>query len=95
MKTKKIKAKRYWKTASGTFLHPAKKSAQYFSGFNAAEVAPVVVLPADAGSVEAMVDQANIGITMSLSDGRSGVTSRELARAALSSIGIHSRAPKS
>jgi hypothetical protein len=57
MKTKKIKAKRYWKTSSGTFLHPDKKSAQYFSGFNAAEVAPVVVLPADLVSVKAMIAQ--------------------------------------
>lgn len=83
MKARKIKAKRYWKTSSGTFLHPDKKSAQYFSGFNAAEVAPVVVLPADAASVERMVVQITVEW---MKGGHHSVY--DLARSALAAIGI-------
>jgi hypothetical protein len=64
MKTAKVKAKRYWKTAAaklgggrGIYLYADKKSAHYFSGFNAAKVKPVAVLPADADSIERMVEQ--------------------------------------
>lgn len=57
MKPKKIKAKRYWRRPHSLQLYGTKEIAQYYSGFAALEVAPVVVLPADAASVEAMVEQ--------------------------------------
>jgi hypothetical protein len=84
---KKIKAKRYWKTACGSYLYADKKSAQYFSGFHAGQVAPVTVLPADADSIERMVNQ--IVLAMSKTDG----TGVDLARAALAAIGVKSKRP--
>lgn len=58
----KIKATRYWKSASGSYLYPDKKSAQYFSGFEAPKVKPVVVLPCDKASYDAMLEQAATAI---------------------------------
>lgn len=56
-KPKKIKARRYWKTPTSLLLHKNKRAAQYFSGFDAKHVIRTYVLPADAASVERMVEQ--------------------------------------
>lgn len=53
---------KYWKSAGGSYLYPNKKAAQYFSGFQAPSVKPVAVLPMDAASVEAMVEQISTAI---------------------------------
>ncbi len=57
MKHMKIKAQRYWRTPNSLRIYGTKKTAKYYSGFAADKVAPVYVLPADAASVEAMVEQ--------------------------------------
>jgi len=88
MSAAKVKAKRYWKTYSGSYLYADKKSAHYFSGFNAAKVTPVAVLPADADSIERMVTQ--MVLAMSETDG----TGVDLARAALAAIGVKSKGGK-
>jgi hypothetical protein len=83
MKPKKITAKRFWKSASGSYLYPDKKSAQYFSGFEAPKVAPVVVLPYDSASYTAMIAQIK-----SKMGGLEMWTADALARASLAAIGI-------
>ena len=81
----KVKAKRYWKTASGSYLYPEKKAAQYYSGFHSAKVTPVAVLPADNASVCDMVAQIT---KVWRSESRSVGTANELAMRALAAIGI-------
>ena len=84
---KKIKARKMWGSTTVTPTVVLFSTEDSGSVFNGSRIAPFYVLPSDAASVEAMVDQANHGI-MSLSDGCSGVTSRDMARAALAAIGI-------
>lgn len=93
-KPKPVKAKRYYKTENGTLLYPTLKQAQYFSGFNAPNVAPVAVLPCDKASVDAMVEQVAVGISSNKWVVWDDVTEevkigfRLRARAALAAIGI-------
>lgn len=53
----KIKARKYWRRPDSLNLHEARKTAQHFSGFEAKYIESVCLLPADAASVEAMVEQ--------------------------------------
>jgi hypothetical protein len=80
----KVKAKRYWKTASGSYLYPDKKAAQYYSGFHSAKVTPVAVLPADAESVAAMVEQ----VKKAWLDADESEHIDDMARITLAAIGI-------
>lgn len=79
MKPKKIKARKFHSQndASNT-LYAIKERAD--KGIH-------YVLPADAASVEAMVEQANYGI-IALTDTGKPWTSYDAARAALAAIGI-------
>ena len=87
MKPKKIKAAGYWKSASGSYLYPDMKSAQYFSGFNADKIQPVAVIPCDKASVDAMIEQ--MAKTMHAENKFYQWSDMEkFARAALASIGI-------
>jgi hypothetical protein len=93
MKKAKVKARKYWRGRNTCLLYPKKESAVYYAGFGPYAVNSVYVLPADAESIERMVEQINHGI-MSLSDGRDHYTSRDLARAALAAIGIKTKGTK-
>ena len=89
MKTKKIKARKMW--GNNEAIYASNEDAKF-------QVMPwkpdsFMVIPADAASIDAMLEQANQGI-MATSDGRA-MTTRGLARAALAAIGINARAPKS
>jgi hypothetical protein len=91
MKTKKIKARKIWRY--GTRFNAVKRHADNCASMRGEKVSPVYAIPADAASIEAMLEQANKAI-MATSDGRA-MTTRDLARAAFASIGINARAPKS
>lgn len=86
-KTPKITAQKFWKSASGSYLYPDKKSAQYFSGFEAPKIKPVVVLPADKTSFERMVEQMAKAMHEENKFYQWG-DMEKFARAALASIGI-------
>lgn len=88
---KKIKARRYWQRPKNQYLYESQKVAQYYSGFAADKVAPVFVLPADAASVERMVEQmAEVIRGQKMCDIHPALREvlQEQARAALAAIGI-------
>ena len=78
-----------WRSATGS-VWEGKDFAE-MSGMSKPN--PVFTLPADAESVERMVEQINHGI-VSLSDGRDHYTSRDIARAALAAIGVKAKGKK-
>lgn len=89
----KIKAQRYWRTPNSLRIYGTKKTANYYSGFAASKLAPVYVLPADAASVERMVEQmARAFAPNSVPWDHLGYEKQvlfiEKARAALAAIGI-------
>ena len=83
MKTAKVKARKYWRGRNTCVLYPKKESAVYYAGFSPYAVNSVYVLPADADSIERIVEQ----ITREWSGGHYKCTS-DLARAALAAIGV-------
>lgn len=96
MKPKKIKARKMWGSAIATptvLLFSTKTTSSVFSG---SRIAPVAVLPADAASVEAMVEQmaqaayhcAHPKTKLPPIDRLLGEAYRKIARAALAAIGI-------
>jgi hypothetical protein len=84
-KTKAVKAVKYWKSAGGSYLYPDKKAAQYFSGFQAPSVKPVALLPVDAVSVEAMIEQVKVALLENCGRGSENI---DFARVALAAIGV-------
>ena len=56
-KTKAVKAVKYWAAPDSINLYRSRKEARYFSGFYAPKVKPVVLVPVDAKSVDAIVEQ--------------------------------------
>ena len=84
MKPKKIKARKMWGGPKLANVYLLRKHAEYYSGFSASKVAPKFVLPADAASVERMVEQ----IRERWDDGTTPCSAKDLAIAALAAIGI-------
>jgi hypothetical protein len=94
MKTKKIKATKIWHY--GTRFNAVKRHADNCASMRGEKVSPVYAIPADAASVKAMVGQ--MAEAMRVASDNSGpfmLTGEEIASAALASIGINARAPKS
>lgn len=80
-KTKEIKARKMW-----AFAHLACYAQRLAALCYCRKTTPVFVLPADAASVEAMVEQMAAAIDPSVYD----ACSIKAARAALAAIGIKS-----
>ena len=85
MSAAKVKARKMWA--------PHDKPSIIYEAKSSMDKVCYYILPADADSIERMVEQINHGI-MSLSDGRDHYTSRDIARAALAAIGVKAKGNK-
>lgn len=72
----------------GNVATKTHKVANYFAALHNVSVKPVAVLPLDAASVEAMVDQMAYYIDLEISSIDNPILMKAAARAALDAIGI-------
>lgn len=84
-KTKAVKAVKYWAAPESINLYRSRKEARYFSGFHAPTVKPVALLPVDAVSVKAMIEQVKVALLENCGRGSENI---DFARVALAAIGI-------
>jgi hypothetical protein len=84
-KTKAVKAVKYWAATESINLYRSRNEARYFSGFHAPTVKPVALLPVDAVSVEAMIEQVKVALFENCGRGSENI---DFARVALAAIGI-------
>ena len=84
-KNKAVKSVKYWAAPESINLYRSRKEARYFSGFHAPTVKPVALLPVDAVSVEAMVEQVKVALLENCGRGSENI---DCARVALAAIGI-------
>ena len=99
MKKAKVKARKYWRGRHTRVLYPNKESAVYYAGFGPYAVNSVFLLPADAESIERMVEQMAREMVPAYATATAGLQERirDKARAGLAAIGVKacpSRNPK-